>query len=93
MENIIRAANRHGIVKQEECPVARDALEEHFKVQSYELTQFITGYDFRAQLTNNVEVMKLAQQQNVPYVDHFMGAVQSVNELKVYSMLRAGSLR
>ena len=73
--------------------MARDALEDHFKVQSYELTQFITGYDFRAQLTNNVEVMKLAQQQNVPYVDHFMGAVQSVNELKVYSTLRAGSLR
>jgi hypothetical protein len=33
VENIIRAANRHGVVKQEECPVPRDALEDHFYVQ------------------------------------------------------------
>ena len=57
----------------------RDALEDYYCVQSYELSQFITGHELRAQVTNNVEVMKLAQQQSVPYLDHFMGAVQYVN--------------
>ena len=89
----MRAANKHGLVKQEETPVPRDQLEQHFHIMTYDLTAFVTAFDARALALNNFGVMNLAYQRRIPYLDHFLGAYQAVNEMKVASTFRCESLR